>query len=184
MSQWSVWIEPILKIEEEREHLTLVEAARVLGCSYEEVLSGAIVPTVRNLAGEEAVPVRSVTDAVAWRSYVRRAGIDETAGCGLGGYEPIRGVQVVYFIRGGPLTKIGTTTDIFDRYAALRTASPVPLRIHHVTPGGPSLERQLHRQFAAVRHHGEWFNLNAIELENVRGLPLPPSLVKPRRRPR
>lgn len=70
---------------------------------------------------------------------------------------------VVYFIQaetGGPI-KIGTAIDAEKRMASLQLSCPVKLRLLSKRPGGERLERFLHRQFAAYRLHGEWFEPDA-----------------------
>lgn len=39
--------------------------------------------------------------------------------------------------------------------------SPVKLEVVCTWPGGPRLERWMHRRFAEHRQHGEWFDLPA-----------------------
>jgi hypothetical protein len=63
----------------------------------------------------------------------------------------------VYFIRAGGMVKIGTSIDVAKRVAGLRTMSPAPLELLAVAKGGPDEEREVHRHFAHLRQHGEWF---------------------------
>ena len=66
----------------------------------------------------------------------------------------------VYFIqseRGGPV-KIGQTRDLKIRLMELQISHPYTLKILHVIEGaGPSIEKELHREFAKHRLRGEWF---------------------------
>lgn len=71
---------------------------------------------------------------------------------------------VVYLIGGADLVKIGTTGDIKRRFKELQIDSPVQLRLLAYGAGGLRAERRLHKQFAACRRHGEWFNIPADEL--------------------
>jgi hypothetical protein len=77
----------------------------------------------------------------------------------------------VYFMRRERFIKIGTTTDLRRRAQTLN-ATVVAKR-----PGSYSDEAQLHRQFASLRRHGEWFEpgpeLLALvnELRAAEGLP-------------
>lgn len=67
---------------------------------------------------------------------------------------------MIYFIQavGINLVKIGRTKKpIAERLAALQISSPVHLELLATMPGGKSVERSLHRQFAYARSHGEWF---------------------------
>jgi hypothetical protein len=68
---------------------------------------------------------------------------------------------VVYFIEAPAtgLVKIGKTTDLQKRFAALSTQSPTPLRLLKAIPGYSSEERALHKRFREHRRHGEWFEL-------------------------
>lgn len=64
----------------------------------------------------------------------------------------------VYFVlHGSKRVKIGTTTELNRRYAAIRTGVPGASKIHYVTPGDSRLEAELHRMFADDRMSGEWF---------------------------
>ncbi|MGW6395420.1 GIY-YIG nuclease family protein [Streptomyces sp. NPDC055103] len=77
------------------------------------------------------------------------------------GVEPPRGRSArervdgqVYYIRRGPLVKIGTTVDLYGRMAAL-----LPEEVLAVEPGSHAKETERHRQFVALRVPGqrEWF---------------------------
>lgn len=73
----------------------------------------------------------------------------------------------VYFIQrtDGPV-KIGCAVDVFQRMAALQTASPEPLRlIGVIILGGYSMERYLHQALAQYRLHGEWFAPTELVLD-------------------
>ncbi len=59
--------------------------------------------------------------------------------------------------------KIGRSTDPSARLASLQAGSPVALYIAVTFPGGPRLERHLHRQFSDRRMHGEWFDFAAAD---------------------
>lgn len=64
-----------------------------------------------------------------------------------------------YFIQrqDGPV-KIGAAVDVFQRMAALQTASPEPLRlIGVIILGGYRMERYLHGLLADDRIGGEWY---------------------------
>ncbi|MEU8926596.1 GIY-YIG nuclease family protein [Kitasatospora sp. NPDC048545] len=53
---------------------------------------------------------------------------------------------------------MGRSTDPVSRLAALQAGSPVKLRLAASFPGGPRLERHLHKEFDSYRIHGEWFD--------------------------
>jgi hypothetical protein len=65
---------------------------------------------------------------------------------------------MVYFIKGGDLIKIGVSTSPEDRLQQLQKHSPVTLTLICTIPGGYDQERKLHKQFAHIHSHGEWFN--------------------------
>jgi hypothetical protein len=68
----------------------------------------------------------------------------------------------IYFVRAGlsGLIKIGKAVDVARRLKTLRTGSSEPLELLGSTPdtSGGLLERAIHRDFAADRARGEWFN--------------------------
>lgn len=65
----------------------------------------------------------------------------------------------VYFIAAepdGPI-KIGYAKNAVRRLKALQTGSHVPLCLLATMPGGPAIERTIHRALADTRMDGEWF---------------------------
>ena len=71
-------------------------------------------------------------------------------------------IFAVYIVEAEALDryKIGCSAFPGPRIDALRTASPVPLRLLRVIrhPQGRRLERLLHDRYARYRIHGEWFD--------------------------
>lgn len=69
---------------------------------------------------------------------------------------------VIYFVADARLrlVKIGTSRAVANRFLGLQNSSAVPLRLLGVRAGGTKEEGALHRQFAHLRQHGEWFELN------------------------
>lgn len=67
--------------------------------------------------------------------------------------------EVVYALGapGSNTVKIGRTTNLKKRAAEIQRMSPVPLVVLWTHPGGHELETRLHRHFADLRAHGEWF---------------------------
>jgi hypothetical protein len=59
----------------------------------------------------------------------------------------------VYYVRCGHLVKIGTTSDLANRFTAIR-----PNEVLALEPGGLVLELERHREFAALRASGEYFH--------------------------
>jgi hypothetical protein len=65
----------------------------------------------------------------------------------------------VYFIYApaAGLIKIGHSIRPRTRFSDLVTMSPVPLKLLATIDGGRASERMLHKRFAYLRRHGEWF---------------------------
>ena len=78
---------------------------------------------------------------------------------------------IVYFIGGdvGPI-KIGMTASAANRLARIQSTCPFPVRVLASMPGGRSEEMRLHRQFAASRLHGEWFERSPELLAEIAAL--------------
>lgn len=75
--------------------------------------------------------------------------------------------SVVYFLGArGQVVKIGTSTNLRLRFAQLQASSAHDLTLLAFTPGGPALERSLHKVFAKARLRGEWFD-RTEELEEL-----------------
>ena len=66
---------------------------------------------------------------------------------------------MIYFIQDGPdgAIKIGYSSDPQRRLRELQTGAGRPLRILHTMYGTVEDERRLHRAYACLRQHGEWF---------------------------
>lgn len=64
---------------------------------------------------------------------------------------PESGQAWVYFMRRENLIKIGTTYNLWQRAAVLNAT------VLAKTPGSYSEEKRMHKRFAALRRHGEWF---------------------------
>ncbi|MFP2768034.1 GIY-YIG nuclease family protein [Oceanisphaera sp. KMM 10153] len=62
------------------------------------------------------------------------------------------------------LTKIGTTKRFAKRSSELASMSPDGLSLIMKVPGDSKLESTLHRKFANLRKHGEWFLLGEVEI--------------------
>lgn len=65
------------------------------------------------------------------------------------------GLKGVYVIGYGPYVKIGVSTNIKYRMAALQT--PEPAILYATLDGWVKEEKALHRRFDAYRLNGEWF---------------------------
>ena len=67
---------------------------------------------------------------------------------------------MIYFIRReSNFVKIGYSKDVTKRIKELQTASPTPIKVLAVLPGGYKTERELHNLFYKHRKEGEWFKL-------------------------
>lgn len=69
---------------------------------------------------------------------------------------------------GSNIVKIGRSTDVQQRVADIQRMSPVPLEVLWTHPGGPRLEAGLHRLFADLRSHGEWFRFDGDPVDSIR----------------
>ncbi len=87
---------------------------------------------------------------------------------------PHSGQGFVYLAKSGthtmPIYKIGHTGDIDRRIKELnRNQPPYSVVIVHLAQGfdAEAMERQLHREFAAYRGNGEWFDLDGNQVAQV-----------------
>lgn len=69
---------------------------------------------------------------------------------------------------GSRTVKIGRSIHLTKRLAEIQRMSPVPLEVLWSHPGGSDLETNLHRQFSALRVHGEWFAFSNDPVHLVR----------------
>lgn len=71
------------------------------------------------------------------------------------------GSSVVYFVlaEGTNRVKIGVSDEFDRRIQSLQSQSAIPLKVLGTIPGDRSVEQRLHKKFAALRLHGEWFRL-------------------------
>lgn len=76
----------------------------------------------------------------------------------------------VYFIKSGNAVKIGMSKDVPGRLRTLRTMSPLPLELLGVIPGGRDEEALLHREWAELRLHGEWFQATPDLIGHIAGI--------------
>lgn len=67
------------------------------------------------------------------------------------------------------LHKIGRTTEIDKRVAAIDTSSPVPVYLVHsrFVRDSVDLESLLHRKYNHCRERGEWFRLTEAEVDEA-----------------
>lgn len=72
---------------------------------------------------------------------------------------------LVYYMQLGNLVKIGFTTNLGSRVAALN-----PQAVLAVEGGGAPVEHARHREFAEYHVHGEWFRLDGALAERIAAL--------------
>lgn len=65
--------------------------------------------------------------------------------------------SLVYLMKADRDLKIGFSANVCKRLYQLLTGSPIPIRLLAVAPGGRTLEKKLHAEFAPWRRQGEWF---------------------------
>lgn len=83
--------------------------------------------------------------------------------------------KMIYFIQandGGPI-KVGYAVDPQKRLTEIQRMSPVPLRILATINGYRKDEALLHRRFASLRLHGEWFRPSQELLDIITRKKLP-----------
>lgn len=90
-----------------------------------------------------------------------------------------QGTPSIYFIHAEMvgLVKIGTAVNLRARYSEIRTASPIPLNLIAIAPGGRDQEQYAHKMFEELRSHGEWFHLSPELLRFIRSQCLGPCLL-------
>jgi hypothetical protein len=76
--------------------------------------------------------------------------------------------EIVYFLRAGEFIKIGKSTHSGRRrIAELQTGCPYPISLIAEIQGGLREEAALHRRFAHIRAHGEWFHATTDLLAHI-----------------
>lgn len=68
--------------------------------------------------------------------------------------------------------KIGfTRRTVGERLADIQSMSPLPLAVitHFLVFDAPRIEQQLHQKFEKKHSHGEWFKLDAVDLDSLAG---------------
>jgi hypothetical protein len=75
-------------------------------------------------------------------------------------------VDVVYYLRWRDRIKIGTSSNPRQRLAAIWHETLLAFE-----PGGRTLERRRHQQFAELREGGEWFRADPALLAHIATLP-------------
>jgi hypothetical protein len=75
----------------------------------------------------------------------------------------------VYFLSADsiPMLKIGKTTAMESRFAAIQACSPATLTLTGVIRGADFVEKWFHRACGQDRAHGEWFRLTPRTLDIV-----------------
>ena len=71
-------------------------------------------------------------------------------------------IYIIETTEGPHRIKIGFAGDVEKRFASIRTACPVEIRLVQYVPGSMDEERQIHEKLAAHRLRGEWFDGDAL----------------------
>ena len=77
---------------------------------------------------------------------------------------------VVYFIRHAGRVKVGTTSDLAKRFSMLNKRCDGDAVLIGAIFGGYEIERTLHREFAAFKAGGEWFDFDPIVESSITAL--------------
>ena len=87
-------------------------------------------------------------------------------------FEAYEGQDCIYFVQAVQLKliKIGFSSNVEKRVAALSTACPDELKILKVVRGGQEVEGQIHKKFSRDRVRGEWFNPSEDLLSYIESL--------------
>lgn len=80
----------------------------------------------------------------------------------------------------GLFVKIGRSRNVLERLKNLQTGTYGELIIHALEPGDSKRETKLHKKFAPLRRHGEWFSCSNAMTKHIfntwyRNKMLPPS---------
>jgi len=130
-------------------HVTIEEARRRVGLA-------------RNMLRAGVDPLNRDRSRRGWH----RAGLDA-----LEGLPPPINNSVVYFVQvASGHIKIGVTTNIKVRMAALQHANAEPIALLGTFPGGHAHEGVMHRAFADTRDSGEWFSPTPELLDFINSL--------------
>jgi hypothetical protein len=71
----------------------------------------------------------------------------------------------IYFARSKDLIKIGFAENVKERISTLKTISSIPPKLIFSIKGTAKEEREIHKKFNHLRHHGEWFRFGE-EIKN------------------
>ena len=78
----------------------------------------------------------------------------------------------VYLLKSGPYYKIGASGQVSERIKQLSTLPPFDIELIHTIYSHDmyGLEASLHTYYADKRKNGEWFELDDLEVEQIKGL--------------
>jgi hypothetical protein len=77
------------------------------------------------------------------------------------------GETFTYAVAGAGLVKLGQALDPTHRLKILQLGSPVKLELLGAMRSSARLENRLHRFLKAHREHGEWFNHDAEQVQQI-----------------
>jgi hypothetical protein len=141
----------LIKPEEVEEYTDLLAAARDFQINLGELSKETCLERVARARAAEDKRIAAKYVPLSQADIETRLGIE----------------SVVYFVRMGDLIKIGTTTNLHSRISSLS------LTMSHVLAterGSYSREGDLHRRFASLREHGEWFRAEPELLDYIKSL--------------
>lgn len=75
--------------------------------------------------------------------------------------------QQIYFITAGSYVKIGTSCNVEERLASIRTSNAEDARLAESFLGGHKLEKALHALFKSHHVRGEWFHREILKLRGA-----------------
>lgn len=89
----------------------------------------------------------------------------------------------IYAIQSGDLVKIGHSKNPEGRLSKINSDTSAPCRLIGYIPGTRADEDELHRRFARLRAHSEWFRKSGIVEEFLATVPAPKPKVRAPRKP-
>jgi hypothetical protein len=125
------------------------------------------VARVNTAQGRKRVARYAKSEAEAYEVLQQMLGQNETDPTRLKEYDPPKSLYFIQAGDNGPI-KIGVARNFEKRLASMQSSCPELLIVLKVIPSaGHSMEKHLHRYFAAHRLRGEWFSPHPDVLDFV-----------------